>query len=184
MPVWQHVLALLALVSVFGTSIVLLGTVIGSTSPWLALLLMFYFQAVAKFAEPLVVLRIPRSLYRLRHWELEGKFLRRLGIIGFGRLLRETPLRYLNARVYLDRPRRDVHRIRAQAASAEATHFWAAVLFMPCIAVAAVGGKWNIVAWFSLAQVLGNVYPVLHLRYTRARLDRTIRRMDTTRAGG
>ena len=58
------------------------------------------------------------------------------------------------------------------------------MLFMPCIAVAAAGGKWNIVAWFSLAQVLVNVYPILHLRYTRGRLDRTIRRIGISRASG
>lgn len=184
MPAWLHVLALLALVSVFGVSVALLGTVIGSTSPWLALLLMFDFLALAKFAEPLVVLRVPRSLSRLRHWELEGKIQRRLGVIGFGRLLRQTPLRHLNAQVYLGRPRRDPHRVRARAASSEASHFWAAVLFTPCIAIAAVGGKWNIVAWFALAQVLVNVYPILHLRYIRGRLDRTIRRTGIARASG
>ena len=179
MPAWLHALALLALVLVFGVSLVLLGTVIGSTSPWLALLVMFYFLAIAKFAEPLVVLRVPRWLYPLRHWELEGKVLRRLGVFSFGKLLRKTPLRYLNSRVYLDQQRRDPLRVRHQAASAEASHFWAAVLFIPCIALAAVWGEWTVVAWFSLVQVLVNVYPILHLRHIRGRLDRAIRRIGS-----
>lgn len=176
MPAWLHILALFALVAVFGASAALLSTVIGRTSPWLVLLFMFYLLAIAKFAEPLVVLRMPRSLYQLRHWELESTLLRRLGVVGFGRLLRQTPLRYLNSRVYLDR-RRDPHRVCVRAASAEASHFWAAVLFTPYIAFAAVGGKWHIVGWFSLAQVLVNVYPILHLRHIRGRLERTIRRI-------
>ena len=175
MPAWLHALGLLALVAVFAVSAVLLGSVIGSTSPWLALLLMFYFLAVAKFAEPLVVLRMPRPLYRLRRWELEGDVLRRMGVLGFGRLLRRTPLRHLNARVYFDRGRKDPERVRAQAASAEATHFWAAVLFMPCIAIAIVRGRSSIAAWFTLAQLWVNVYPILHLRSVRGRLDRVLR---------
>ena len=176
MRVWLHGLALLALVFVFAVSIVLLGRVIGSRSPWLAVLLMCDFLAVAKFAQPLIVLRMPRSLYRLRPWELEGEIPRRLGILGFGKLLRETPLRYLNLRVYLGGGR-DVQWVRAQAASAEASHFWAAVLFAPFIAAAAFAGRWNVVAWFTLAQLLGNVYPILHLRYVRGRLDRILRRV-------
>lgn len=180
-PVWLHVLGLLALVSFLGLSLVLLGRVIGSTSPWLALLLMFYFLATAKFAEPLIVLRMPRSLFALRPWEVKGRFLRRAGVLRFGRLLRETPLRHLNARVYLGESRRDPQRIRFQAASAEACHFWAAVLFMPFIAVAAVVGRWSIAVWFLLAQLLVNVYPILHLRYIRGRLDRAIDRLGKVR---
>jgi hypothetical protein len=175
--------ALLSVVLVFGVSFALLSTVIGITSPWLALLVMFYFLGIVKVAEPLFMLRMPRVLYRLRHWEQEGDVLRRLRVSSFGRLLRQTPLRYLNSCVYLDPQRRDVPRVRRQAESAEAAHFWAAVLFMPCIALATVTGKWSIVAWFSLAQVLVNIYPILHLRHIRGRLDRTIRRIGVAQAG-
>src|SRR4030095_12368193 len=102
MRAWQHALVCVAVVLVCGFSYALLSTVIGIASPWLALLLMFYFLAIAKVAEPLFRLRMPRSLLRLRRWELEGDVLRRLGVFGFGRLLRQTPLRYLNSRVYLN----------------------------------------------------------------------------------
>ena len=175
MRVWLHALALLALVLVFGFSFVLLGRVIGATSPWLALLLMFYFLGLAKVAEPLFTLRMPGALYGLRPWELEGNVLRQLRVLSFGRLLRRTPLRYLNTGVYFDRRRREPLEVRRQAESAEASHFWAAVLFMPFIALAAVTGQWSFVAGFLLAQVLVNVYPILHLRHIRGRLDRTIR---------
>jgi hypothetical protein len=79
--------------------------------------------------------------------------------------------------VYLDRERRDFLQVRLQAESAEATHFWAAVLFMPFVALAVLNGMWKIVAWFSLVQVLVNVYPILHLCHIRGRLDRTIGRV-------
>ncbi|MEP7347550.1 MAG: hypothetical protein ABI877_19935 [Gemmatimonadaceae bacterium] len=181
MRLWLQALALLAVILVFGASFVLLSNVIGIESPWLVLLLMFYFLGTAKVAEPLFVLRMPSALRPLRRWEREGDVYRRLRVPGFGRLLRRTPLRYLNSTVYIDRERRDPLRIRVQAESAEATHFWAAVLLMPYIMVAGLNGRWNIVAWFSLAQMLVNAYPILHLRHTRARLDRAISRMDAAK---
>ena len=167
---------------VFGASFVMLGRVIGMTSPWLVLLLMFYFLAIAKVAEPLFVLKMPAGLRPLRRRDREGDAYRRLGVLGFGKLLRHSPLRYLNAAVYLDRGRRDPAAVRAMAESSEASHFWAAVLFMPYVAYAALRGMWSVVAWFSLAQVLVNVYPILHLRQARGRLDRVIDRMGGLRS--
>lgn len=184
MPVWLHVLALIGLVGFFGASLVLLASVVGGTSPWLALLVMFYFLAVAKLAEPLVVLRMPRALERLRPWELDGGFLRRIGVLGFGRVLRGTPLRHLNARVYFGEAGAEPRRVRAQAASAEASHFWAAVLLTPYIAVVAAAGRWRVAAWLCLAQALVNVYPILHLRHVRGRLDRALARLGGGRRSG
>ncbi len=176
MRAWLHALVLLSVVLVFGVSFAMLSEVIGITSPWLALLLMFYFLGIAKVAEPLFALRMPRRLYQLRPWEQQGDVLRRLRVPGFGRLLRQTPLRYLNAGVYLDPQRGDIAKVRRQADSSEANHFWAAVLFMPCIVPVALSGRWGVVACFLYAQVLVNIYPILHLRYIRGRLDRAIRR--------
>jgi hypothetical protein len=163
---------------------VMLSRVIGITSPWLVLLLMFYFLAVAKVAEPLLVLRMPAGLRPLRRWEREGDAYRRLGVFGFGRLLRHSPLRYLNAAVYLDRGRRDPAAVRVKAESSEASHFWAAVLFTTYVAYAALEGMWSVAAGFLLAQWVVNVYPILHLRSVRGRLDRVIRRMDALKAAG
>ncbi len=71
------------------------------------------------------------------------------------------------------------------AESAEASHFWAGLLVMPYVAFAGLGGRrWSIVASFLLAQVLVNVYPILHLRFIHGRLDRTIRRIRAAGAGG
>jgi hypothetical protein len=180
---WIHAFVLLAVVLVFGASFALLSGVIGITSPWLVLLLMFYFLSIAKVAEPLFRLRMPRVLRPLRRWEREGDVYRRLRVLSFGRLLRQAPLRYLNSAVYLDRERRDFLEVCLHAESSEASHFWAAVLLMPYVTFAGLNGMWSIVAWFSLAQVLVNVYPILHLRHIRGRLDRTIRRISAVQAG-
>ena len=127
MPLWLHALALLAVMVVSGASFVMLSRVIGITSPWLVLLLMFYFLGLVRVAEPLLVLRMPRALRPLRRWEREGDVYQRLGVLSFGRLLRKSPLRYLNSAVYLDRGRRDPLQVRLHAESSEAAHFWAAV---------------------------------------------------------
>jgi glycosyl-4,4'-diaponeurosporenoate acyltransferase len=174
---WLHALLLLAFVLVFGVSFAMISTLVGITSPWLALLLMLYFLGLGKVAEPVFMLKMPKGLYELRPWEQEAKVARRLRIPSFGRLLRRTPLRYLNSDVYLDQRRRDPLEVRLRAESAEALHFWAGVLFMPFIAFAAIAARWSAVGWFLLAQLLVNIYPILHLRHIRWRLNRAMRRM-------
>jgi hypothetical protein len=73
-------------------------------------------------------------------------------------------------------------RVRLQVASAEACHFWAAVLLAPFIGVGAVAGRWSVVAGFLVTQLLVNLYPILHLRSVRGRLDRTIERQSAARS--
>ena len=177
-----HLLAFLAVLLTFGVSFVLLSRVIGITSPWLALLLMFYFLGLAKIGEPLFRLRLPRGLRPLRPWELEGLLYHRYRVPEFGRLLRKTPLRYLNKTVYIDATRRDSYQVRIWAEASEAAHFWAAVLLIPYMVFALLNGMWKVVVWLSLAQLLVNVYPLLHLRYARGRLDRVLRRVQDTHA--
>jgi hypothetical protein len=181
-PFTWRILILLAVVLAFAVSYAMLAEVIGTTSPWLALLLMFYFLAVAKVAEPLFMLTMPGMLYPLRQWETDHDVVRRFAIRGFGRLLRKTPLRYLNAEVYFNRGQRDPAQVRRHVESSEAAHFWAGLLFTPCIAYLALDGRWIIAAVFLIAQMLVNVYPVLHLRYVRGRLDRLRARLVFARS--
>lgn len=158
----------------FGFSFVMLRRVLGPDSPWLAFLLMFYFLGLAKFAEPLVTLSMPRALHGLRPWELKRYAYRHLAVPAFGEMLRRTPLRYLNSTVYLDRSRIDLFKVLRQTESAEATHFWAAIFITPYIGYRLSKGDWSVAGWFLLAQVLVNVYPILHLRVVRGRLGRLI----------
>jgi hypothetical protein len=164
-------------------SFLMLRDAIGGGSPWLGLLLMFYFLGLAKVGEPLFVLRLPESLREVRAWELAGSAYRRWGVAGFGRLLRDSPLRFLNTSVYLANARRDLHALYRQAASAEATHFWGALLFTPYIAFVWMQGQKGIAAFFLLVQVLFNVYPILHLRLLRGRLDAMRARRSAAGAG-
>src|SRR5258708_37116917 len=102
---------------------------------------------------------MPKVLRPLRPWEPRGHVYRRLRVVEFGRLLRQPPLRFLNSAVYIDGRRSDALQVRLYAESAEATHFWAAVLLLPYIGVAGLMGRGGGLLWFLLAQPLGDVYP-------------------------
>lgn len=141
-------------------------------SPWFVWVAMVCFLGLAAVARPVVRIRMPRSLGRIRAWEVEGGFYRILGVPAFGRLLRRTPLRLLNRDVYLGIRGRETAELMAQLKAAEASHFWDAVLVLPYMIHVGRQGKWSTVFWFSVAQVLVNAYPIMHLRLTRYRLNR------------
>lgn len=148
---------------------IMLAQAIGFASPWLILLLMFYFMALAKLAEPLFVFRLPVALRDIRQWEKSGDIYRWLAIHRFGMILRNSPLRMLNPNVYVDSM--DLRRLHRRIASSEAIHFWAAVLFTPYIAFVYVIGQTLVASIFLLVQFFVNIYPILHLRFVRQRLE-------------
>jgi hypothetical protein len=152
-------------------------------SPWFVCAAMICFLGLAFVARPVVRIRMPRSLRSLRAWEIEGGFYRTLGVPVFGMLLRRTPLRLLNRDVYLGVRARDAAEVSAQLEAAEASHFWAAVLVVPYMVYASLRGAWSALFWVSLAQVLINVYPIMHLRLTRCRLDRLALKKPPRRRG-
>jgi hypothetical protein len=179
-PMWKHVAILLATVVAFGFSLWMLQQVIGFASPWMALMLFFCFLGLAKVAEPIYMLKLPACVRKLRPWELHGDAYRRLGVPAFGALLRNTPLRLANTTVYVSRKRRDPVLICRQVESAEAIHFWGALALLPYLVLCLLTGKWNAFAGFLMVQVIGNAYPMMHLRSARGRLERLSRR----RSGG
>lgn len=167
----------------FATSFLMLREVIGGKSPWLGLLLMFYFVGLAKLGEPLFLLRMPRSIRDVRAWEAMGTAYQRLGVQRFGQLLRASPNRVMNSSVYLVSGQRDLRSLYKYAASSEAIHFWAALLFTPYIAFVWAQGQYGVSALFLLIHVLFNVYPMLHLRLLRGRLDALFAKRIARRGG-
>lgn len=141
-------------------------------SPWFVFVAMICFLGLTFVARPVVPIRMPRFLRRIQAWEVESGFYPRLGLPAFGRLLRRTPLRLLNRDVYLGAGTRDPAKLSVQLEAAEASHFWDAVLVVPYMVHVSLMGAWSTLLWFSLAQVLVNAYPIMHLRLTRHRLDR------------
>ena len=160
----------------FAASFVLLERALGSASPWLGLMGVFYFLGLAKVAEPLFLLRMPATLRTVRTWENDGIAYRRCLVPAFGTLLRETPLRFLNLSVYLARKQADLIDVYQQVEAAEAAHFWAAVLFTPYIAWMVWSGRHREATILLGVQIVLNIYPILHLRTVRGRMDRLLKR--------
>lgn len=154
----------------------LLAHAFGIDSPWLALISMCFLLALAKLAEPLWMPSLPRALASVEGvLESEAGY-RRLGVHAFGALLRRSPLRLLNTAVYLPRGPGDLARLARLAESAEAAHFWAALLFTPYIGYAFWRGWWRAGLVLLAVQLVLNLYPMLHLRLVRARLARAMDR--------
>jgi hypothetical protein len=147
-------------------------------SPWFVFVAMVCFLGLAFVAQPLVMIMMPRPLRTIRAWEVEGGVYRALGVPAYGRLLRRTPLRIFNRDVYLHDGLRDTRSVSAELEAAEASHFWAALLVVPHMVLAGFRGAWGALFWVSLAQVVINVYPVLHLRLARHRLNRLALKMS------
>ena len=172
LQLWRDLGKFLIVATIFAVCFAMLASVIGFASPWLGLLLMFYFMGLARVAEPLFVFRVPQALRPLSPSQVSSGIYRWFGARSFGTLLRVTPLRYLNGSVYLAGKRRSTAELSRLLESSEAVHFWAAVLFTPYIAYVWSRGLIAESVLFVLVQVVFNVYPILHLRIVRARLDR------------
>ena len=170
----RDIFILFAVTVAFGFSLFMFRRAVGFTSPWFALTTMLCFLGLVAFARPLFILKLPSFLRTVRVWEMRSRLYRVLGIPAFGELLRRTPLRYLQPLVYLKRYPGDPTMVQTQIEGAEAAHFWAAALVIPYMVYACVQNWWGVTFWFMIVQVVGNVYPILHLRWVRGRLTRVI----------
>ncbi|HET8948284.1 MAG TPA: hypothetical protein VFQ07_14995 [Candidatus Polarisedimenticolia bacterium] len=177
---WKHVLVLLATIAAFAVSLVMFQQAVGPGSPWMGLLLMLCLLGTARIAEPIHRLRVPGVLREIRPWERGGDLYEAMAVPQFGGALRTTPLRLLNPNVYFSR--RSPAEVVRQLEAAEASHLWATLLLMPWLVWCAVSGRWAVFALLLVVQVLGNVYPILHLRWARGRLERVVRRLSRATA--
>jgi hypothetical protein len=125
-------------------------------------------------AMPLVQLRLPRSIRDVRSWEIRGGPYRALGVPAFGAFLRGSPLRRLNQTVYIKGFSRDLMVVRTCIQSAEAAHFWGGLATMPYLSLAWIRGWWGTLTAVILFDLVANVYPILHLRSVRARIEQTL----------
>lgn len=182
-PSLREVVVFCATAAAFAISYVMLRDALGGESPLLGLMLMFYFLGLARIGEPILMLRMPGFLREVRAWEAKGAIYQCLGVQRFGEMLRASPARFLNTSVYVSSGRRDLQSVYRYAASAEAAHFWAAALFMPYIVLTWCRGQGGVAALFVLVQVLFNIYPILHLRLLRGRLDLLFARLAARDAG-
>jgi hypothetical protein len=142
-------------------------------SPWFVVAAMVCVLGLTAVAEPVVPMKLPAGLRAVRRWEL--RLHRSLGVATFGRVLRETPLRLLNLDVYRRTGPGDAARLLSKLEAAEVSHLVSAALVLPYMAVVAAGGEWPRLLAVTAAQAAVNLYPVMHLRLTRDRLQRVLR---------
>ena len=169
----------------YGTAFALLrrGSRFSLDSPLFVIVVMVCFLGLTFVAAPVIPIGMPRALKRIRPWEAEGSIYRALGVHAFGHLLRRTPLKQFNTDVYLGTGATGAGHLQAQLDVAEASHLWAAVLVLPYMIRAALQGRWSAFFWVMAAQVLINLYPVMHLRLARHRLNRVAMRRASELVG-
>jgi hypothetical protein len=154
------------------------GHAAGPDSPWFAITAGFTLLGLLDLTRYFVRLRPP--LGKVRGWEQRSAWYRVLGVRAFGRLLRRPPLRFLNHHVYRVASY-DSKSLLQELEGAEAAHTIALLLVSVYQALAAVEGWWWAAAGLTILNLAGNLYPVLHLRLSRARVTALLPRGDRRR---
>ena len=152
-------------------SIVVFGIGVGFRSIFFALMAAICILGVLALIRPWLGLRVPGRWRRVRPWE--PRLYRSLGVRAFGKWLRNSSARNLNREVYFA-PDRELPVVRANLEYAEAVHFWDVVVTLPYFPVAAADHSWTGFAVLSDFNIFGNIYPILHLRLARGRLQRIL----------
>jgi hypothetical protein len=114
---------------------------------------------------------VPKALLPVRTWEASGRAYALLGVSIYGALLRRPPLRYFNTSVYVGERRANLPSTYANFLRAEGAHFWAFTFTTPLVFYELIHQWWDGFGWLLLFNAIFNVYPVLHLRQVRARLE-------------
>jgi hypothetical protein len=161
-------------------SLVAFGRSVGVDSPWFGLVTSFSVLGLMDLAMPIIRICLPTSLRRVRPWEQRAGAYRTLGVPAFGAFIRGTPVRWLNRKVYLGAHPKNFELVRIQLENAEAAHFWGGIATLPYLALAWIRGWWGNVAAVVLFNLVVNVYPILHLRSVRVRLERASRRVRSS----
>ncbi len=169
--VWRILLATAIL-----AALVAFGRAAGLQSPWFAATAAICPLGLLDLARPFVRLPMPRKALAIRPWETNGRIYRALGVHAFGEILRRTPLRLLNRRVYLGARSYDLKTICARMEESEAAHLLVALFLIPYCLLAWSRAWWSTLACLLLVSLFMNVYPILHLRWVRGRSEGILQR--------
>jgi hypothetical protein len=180
-PSWLKWLQFFAIMTGFLISLVLARRVLAFASPYYGWMVMSAVLALGAFGRKLFLLRLPPSLELIQAWERRGSFYRQTGVVAFGVILRRTPLRHLQPLVYLQHQSGEMALVLAQVKGAEAVHFWAGLALMPWIGFAVFHNEWVAFVLLAAIQLVLNLYPMLHLRWVRCRMETLFDRMASKR---
>jgi hypothetical protein len=96
------------------------------------------------------------------------------GVPEFGAFLRRTPLRRLGGSVFLERHNAGI--VLEALRENESTHTWAVLMSIPWLGILALNGLWLAAAAGLAVHLPLNIYPILHVRLARARIEKVGRR--------
>jgi hypothetical protein len=157
----------IALAAAIVAALVAWGYAAGLDSPWFAAAAAFTLLGLLDLSRHFV--HLPPILGDARPWEARSSAYRLLGVRAFGALLRRFPFRLLNRRVYRVATH-DIQALARELEQAEASHSIALLLVALYMLLAAAKGWWPAFAGLATLNLTANLYPILHLRLSRARL--------------
>ena len=172
MKTLQQITMRVAFVVLMVLSIIALAQAVGIASPWFGVIGSFCLLGLMDLATPFVRIRMPSPLRKVQPWEVRSGAYRIFGVEAFGAFLRKTPARLLNRRVYLRTHDKDFEPVRVHIENAEAAHFWGGLATVPYLSVAWFRGWCAAVVTVVLFDLVVNLYPILHLRSVRGRMER------------
>lgn len=177
---WRRVLVFALGTALAGCQLVAFTKALAKYPPVLGATVVMLVTSWVAVVQTVMRLPIPRFLRKAGN--IEAALLRTpwIGVRGFGRLLRSTPLRRLGGRVYLSEAGCDAQSVLDGIGDAERVHLWALLGSVPWLVSWGLRGDWIAVASGLVVHLPLNVYPTLHLRYVAWRLDR---HLTVTRRG-
>ncbi len=150
-------------------SLSIFSNAVDVSSPIFALAAMFVPLGFLRYLYRAAPFGVPNYFDQVRPWKYDKERCRKLGILTFGKVLRNTPLRKGAPRIYL-KACKEPAEVLPHAKQAEAIHFWAFVLGMPYLILCVIFSWWSAALVSAAVQICSNIYPFFHLRYTRSRL--------------
>jgi hypothetical protein len=170
--IFRRMVVVVAVAGFFGLCLAMLGRYTGYRSPFFALIAVADILGFVALTRAVLPWGLPRPLRPLRAWERTEKLYRLLGAAWFGMLIRVPPFRYLDSTVYLGARRGELAQLRSNVLRAEGAHFWGTLLTFPLLAYWLLNGWWDSLLCVAVFHVVLNLYPVIHLRLVRARIER------------
>lgn len=157
--------------------------VLGFRSPFFAFMLNWFIFCWAGMVFSLidapVHLIFAERYYAIKDFERTGRIYERLGIRLFKWMVYRGPFRIFSPTMRLSKfseglTASNLRRLENETRNGEAVHWLVFVLVLPFVGYAALRGWLGAVVWLMAFNVVLNVYPVMHHRYNRNRLQRLL----------
>jgi len=130
---------------------------------------------VAALTRAALLKRAP-SRFRFAIWEREGRVYRKLGIGVFSRVLKRTPLGWLNPYLKFDSDKLELQRLLREMGYAERAHLIGGAITLAFSVGYGLTGHIQIGACLLMLTMVAHIYPVMLQRWNRGRVLRLIRR--------